>query len=298
MRHNSFITNREIDLKDYLQLSEADKGRELIGHIPESFIQFLIPDYASDPVVALFLPLLFPDVPEDELAYLTLDEITDIDMSDAYNIVGDYMDQFSDDIMQKFYIDACSYRSDDAGLPSFLFMDYDSMVKNQWLIHFTDDAHSISSNGFTQGVDDHMALGLTTHFDNSSKQHGGYNFAYLLSDFMSYGASSRNHSGGWKYGNECVVFRASGIKVWHHGDEEPQVIFYGNTATDIVPLTMGEYQSGEDEYTDGWCTPEDYYCHEDLEKVVDWVVNNFGQYRKHLVGSSASKLIDKVLEEM
>ena len=262
-------------------MSDADKGRDLIDHLPNSFISFLIPDHVNDPVVLSFLRELFPDVPEGELEYLTIDDIYAVGY--VYDIIGEYLHKFSDELTQQFYAEAASYRTGGPDLPSFLFMDYEGLVQNQWLIHFTNDAEGIASNGFTQGMDDYTRLGLTTYFTDDSKQHGGYNFAYLLSDFMQYGS---DRSGEWKYGNECVIFRASGIKVYHHGDGEPQVIFYGNTASDIIPITRGAYSSEEGYEESGWVVPNGYYGSDEIEKVVNWIVDNFAQYRNHLVQAS------------
>ena len=123
-------------------------------------------------------------------------------------------------------------------------------------------------------------LGLTTHLGDFDKKYGGYNFAYLLSDFVRYakGDYSRG-SRGYKYGDEAVIFRASGIKVWHHGDQEPQVIFYGNTATNIIPITSGENA----EWAIYGKNRRVLFENDDLQRVVNWLINNFDQYRKRLV---------------
>ena len=272
----AYISKPEIQLKDYLQLSKADKGREIAFGFSYLLVGFLVPKYLSDPSVLELVKSYLPDTPEDELEYVFTNDFDDIN-----SFVEECTLRLSDSIFDAFYNEAaynCGIM-DDADAPSFLYISYEGLVKNQWLIHFTKDAYGIANNGFTQGVDDLSTLGLTTYFSDEAKKHGGYNFAYLLSDFSQYGSEGY----GWKYGDECVVFRASGIEVQHHSDQEPQVIFYGNTAKDIVPLIKGEYQTGKDEYEDGWCTPENYYCSEDLEEIVQWVTENFNQYKKHLL---------------
>ena len=74
-----------------------------------------------------------------------------------------------------------------------------------------------------------------------------------------------------------VLFRASGVKMWHYSDEEPQVIFYGNTAKNIIPITKGENYAYAIKSKD-----KILYESDELEKVVDWVVDNYDQYRKKL----------------
>jgi hypothetical protein len=76
------------------------------------------------------------------------------------------------------------------------------------------------------------------------------------------------------------MFRASGIKSYHMGDEEPQVIFWGKMATDIIPLVQD----------DGWVVTHHskdrvLFRDENLRVVVNWVTQHFNQYRKALVKS-------------
>jgi hypothetical protein len=163
---------------------------------------------------------------------------------------------------------------DGEGPPS-LMMDFRQLVRNEWMIHFSDEAYSICGDGFTSGVaigNEHQ-LALSTHYKETSKT-GGYNFAYLIKDFDRYGR--QRHGGGWKYGKEAVMFQASGALVYHWGDEEPQVIFISNTARNIVYLyeSDGQWAVGPSE--------RPVYRADKLEDVVYWVAKHFDQYRKVL----------------
>jgi hypothetical protein len=185
--------------------------------------------------------------------------------------------QFADYLYEK--IKNSTLPINDSDYPAWsYFDDSPELIKNQWLIHFTDDADSIVREGFKYGVDDMTKLGLTTHLGEFDKKYGGYNFAYLLSDFPRYGRRSYVHGGGYKYGKEAVVFNASGIKLWHYGDEEPQVIFYGNTAKNIIPITKGENTDWSIRDKNGRILFEN----DKLERVVDWLVDNYSQYRKSI----------------
>lgn len=73
------------------------------------------------------------------------------------------------------------------------------------------------------------------------------------------------------------MFRASGAKVWHCGDEEPQVIFLGSTARDIVYL----WRDGS-EWAVGQRPSGDPIFSGELNDVVDWVMHNYEQYRRAL----------------
>lgn len=129
------------------------------------------------------------------------------------------------------------------------------------------------------GVSEIEKLGLTTSLGEFDKKYGGYNFAYTLGDFKKYGRSDYTRGGGWKYGKEAVIFNASGVKLWHHGDEEPQVIFWGATAKNIIPLTRGDNM---DWAVRSKVTGNILFESDELETLVRWVEAHFNQYRKHL----------------
>ena len=160
-----------------------------------------------------------------------------------------------------------------ADYPAWVYYDSPQIVKNTWLVHFTDNADNIFKNGFTKGVSEIEKLGLTTHLGEFDKKYGGYNFAYTIYDFKKF--SKKNH--GYKYGKELVIFKASGVRLNHKGDEENQTIFWGKEATCINAI--------KNEY-DYWVimskVGKKLYENEKLEKVVDWVVNNYDQYKKVL----------------
>lgn len=241
-------------LKSYLTMSDSEKGRELARLYMGTFVHFLEDWWIKETA----------DSMPDEL----LESLEDYDES--------VLDDISDEAFEEFLMQTHSVGiSGDPASPTFLHMDYQGIVRNQWLIHFTDDAWGIHAKGFQRGVWNLAQLGLTTHVPESEKESGGYNFSYLLSDFAQYG---KERFRGWKYGKEAVLFRASGLVVYHHGDQEPQVIFEGKSARDIVPIS--ETNEGYGVHS---CRTDDLLFEADLEDVVGWVVSNYSQYRKHLV---------------
>lgn len=195
----------------------------------------------------------------------------------AWEQVRKYCKEFLDEMGPEFM------QEDAANCPSFLHMSYEGIVKNQWLIHKTNDPEGICSSGFTIGMHDLSRLGLTTYFKDSGKM-GGYNFAFLASDAGRYADNDR-------YGKHAVMFRASGIKVYHYADEEYQIIFKGSDAHDIIPIYNGDY---------GWQLPEDdhdkpVFTSERLSDIVKWVEAHYAQYRKVIV-KRASLSNDKVYD--
>jgi len=158
--------------------------------------------------------------------------------------------------------------------PTWFFFGKPEIIKEQWLIHLTKDADSIEKKGFTHGMCDIKKLGLTTHFTKEYKS-GGYNFSYTIPDFKKYGFMSD----GTKYGKEVVIFRCSGVRVWHNGDEEYQTIFWGKLATHINAIKKGKnakfgiYNNKNKRLL---------YENDNIEKIIDWFIKNYNQYKNYL----------------
>lgn len=96
----------------------------------------------------------------------------------------------------------------------------DTLLPNDTvLIHYTNDPMGIMRNGFQRGVRDISRLGETVRTPHLSAQ-PGYNFAYLPQHTPAY------QSGAWKK-SHAVIFRSRGVLISHHGDREPQVVFWG-----------------------------------------------------------------------
>jgi hypothetical protein len=190
-------------------------------------------------------------------------------------------------LMDKIYGEEQSFMSfmngfgiQPAQIPSWFYLHEPTLVKNQWLVHGTNrmDGRMMARKGFIKGIDDPTKLGLTTWL-HGKKIGEGYNFAYTPKDFALYGVDGQ----ALKYGDGTfLIFRASGIRCWHHADEEFQVIFHGKTARDIVFVdeVMDTYtiyskkgnplvQTG----TEGKNSPVD---------LVNWVIDNYDQYRRSI----------------
>jgi len=266
-----YIENNEIALKRYLSMSEEEQRSYLPHEYSEFFDDFVIETDSDFEKPTDTVSSNYVDGPDVEVDMFDNDNELMIWLEDNNKEV---YDEFA-----KYLYNKIKYNElpiNDADYPAWSYFDNSPViVKNQWLIHFTDNAMGIAKNGFIHGVDDMTRLGLTTRLGTFDKKYGGYNFSYLLSDFNSYGKNRF----GYKYGKEAVIFNASGIKVWHYGDEEPQVIFYGNTATNIIPIIDGENASfGIFDINDRLI-----YENDELDKVVNWVTKNFRQYRKRIL---------------
>lgn len=155
-----------------------------------------------------------------------------------------------------------------------------------WLIHFTDDPEDIATEGFKYGMYDPSKLGLTTYIKNTSsdKSDGGYNFAFEAGSKYSKWAEHQK-----KYGKHAVMFQNSGVRAWHNGDEEEQIIFWG---PDVQPRNIVVLKHYDDwtvigktlYYKSKYPSFDKELFKGDFEKVEDWVMKHFQQYRKALTG--------------
>lgn len=161
----------------------------------------------------------------------------------------------------------------DVDSPSYLHMSAQGLVMPRtWLVHFSDHARDIAEEGFLYGHPEFQGLALTTHKQHRQRE-PGLNFAFEASDrSISYGAA--------KYGRSAVLFRSGGVRAYHSGDEESQVIFWGPLVRQVVLLDHCDESD--------WCvvdknTDRLLYKHHDIRKVVAWVIDHGAQYRRRIV---------------
>lgn len=286
-----YITNNEVYLKDYLSMSEEQRKYYLPHEYHYFFDNFLDEEEIDFQAPREVVQSNYVDEPDEEVDMFdsTIELMTWLENNDreTYKAFADYLYN---------KIDKNELPIPESEYPAWSYFDDNPVViKNQWLIHFTDNATDVALEGFKYGVEEMDKLGLTTQLGEFDKKYGGYNFAYLLSDFQKYGSSSYGNwtKSGYKYGKEAVIFRASGVKVWHHSDEEPQVIFYGNTATNIIPITEGDDKKWSIRNRNNRILFES----DELESVVSWLVKNYDQYRKSLSENLSENIIPENISD-
>jgi hypothetical protein len=175
-----------------------------------------------------------------------------------------------------------------AFLPSWFWLVFENDVKNQWIIHFTDqavDANDILKNGFKRGMPDPLLVGWSTGFSTAENEDSAlldsgddekYVFGYTLRDAYLYALSD----GGYpKYGLHGLVFKASGIRCWHIADEEHQTIISSNLVRDIIPL-----HSQNKEFSIRHKNGKILHKGE-LSDMLDWIEMNYSQYKNVIVSS-------------
>jgi hypothetical protein len=164
-------------------------------------------------------------------------------------------------------------RLNPAAAPTWSIVDYRGLTKRtEWLVHFTDDPWGIKAHGFTHGMYDVRRLALTTHFTDVAKEIGGYNFAFAANSKYAKAAEREG-----KYGKHAVMLQSAGVRSHHSGDEEDQVIFFGPHVDPAGIVVLA--------HNDDWCVERsDGNCvfRGDFDKVVNWVMSNYQQYRRVL----------------
>ena len=184
----------------------------------------------------------------------------------------DFVEKVANVIVSNGLTDAFIYYLEVTGnaydLPSWLFMDFNRVVKNEWCIHFGADSYNIAREGFTGGTEEIERLAYT---GAGQEKHGaGYDFAFPL------GERDVNDN---NYGDEAVIFQTSGVEIYHHGDSQNQVIFWGPYAKNFIPIRWNsEYGEWIVEGQKGQILkagkPSD---------IAYWAVDNLPQYRKQIM---------------
>lgn len=155
-------------------------------------------------------------------------------------------------------------------LPSWAFMHFKRVVKNEWCIHFGVDSDSIAREGFTGGTEDIDGLAYT---GAGQEKHGvGYDFAFLLDDRD---VDCNN------YGDEAVIFQTSGVEIYHDGDRQNQVVFWGPYAKNFIPIKLDK-ESGE-WVVEGRTSGRILFSASRPSEIAYWAVENLPQYRKQIM---------------
>ena len=154
--------------------------------------------------------------------------------------------------------------------PPYEAMDYNKFIKPTWLVHFTNNPHDISSEGFVKGWEEMEGLSYTTFYRNHP--YPGYNFAFQADNYRDIRAAARAN----KYGKHAVLFWGSGVEATHYGDNEDQIIVWGPSINTnlIIPITHesdGNWAIMNNRYK---YDEKPMYESEDITDVIDWAINN------------------------
>lgn len=276
---NEYLDNTyAMPLKRYMNMSDGDKAWECCNRCP-----WLAKDFIENNEE------VYEKVEELMADGKLTEDLFDFESYEFAEEIGDLfngeLSEYADDFVK--YV---SYYGD-TEIPLFCVADYVKDIHNEWLVHMTDNYSGVWHEGFNVGVeiDD---LAYTPDRGGTKWKYGpGYNFAFEADQ-----ADVAEHSG---YGKYCILFQASGVEIYHHGDEQYQVIFYGPTAKNLIFIEKPDYG----DYAGMWCIEDEQYsgrylCHfDDLQDAVYWAINNFPQYMNHLTGRAQPKRFERNIQK-
>lgn len=121
-------------------------------------------------------------------------------------------------------------------LPLYVTYTYEGDVVDDWITHFTEkeNVKSILKTQHFKGIPNIYNLAITSS-NNEEYTEEGYCFGFHIDDIYENFKNKDSH-----YGNYGILFKASGIKLYHNGDEEHQVIFIGNQVSNLIPFMYNE----------------------------------------------------------
>lgn len=261
-------------LKKFMSMDETDEAIECAFSNPYRFKEWV---ESNDDVM-----FAIQDMVENEQIRPDIFDLEDVEfVEEASDLFKGGLKDYCEDFIQ--YTSA----SGDRDIPLFVASYYVRDVHNEWLVHMTNNLTGITQEGFNIGVTiDELAY--TPAIGTTDFKYGpGYNFAFSANE-----ADEAERS---NYGKYCVLFQGSGIMIWHYGDEQNQVIFYGPSAKNLIFITkhtFGEYEGMW--CIDSWYDDSKTLCHfDDLPTTVDWAIRNFAQYRNHLVGKAQPQWFER-----
>ena len=224
---------------EYLDNAHGMPLKRFMQEPEEVADESLIQDYAYD------IPEFFNndrdaimELSDDELDVLEAYKNNQADEEDLLKLLENHPD-----IKEAFGHFCRSIAYQDNRAARYIY-DYNQDVysNNQWLIHFTPNPGEIALNGFTKGTQDMEELGVT---HGSQRYEEGYNFAFIADKATN--NEARYYLGHDGYGNlddnaGAVMFKADGIEAYHGGDCQDQVIFWGPSARNIIPIYHGNVE--------------------------------------------------------
>jgi len=273
-RLNELYTPQVTYLKQYLKSGDVDLDPYHLWSNERSPV---------DPSMADWLWENYPNLIEPWMEKEGVDDPNDLDEGLAYEIWHELPEEVRNEYTEgakETYINYLLNHDPSSAPSTVYYSDIQLLKRPTWLVHFSNNAFDISQKGFKYGVDQMDQLGLTTWLGDQAKEYGGYNFA-----FEAGSREANNAAAEGKYGKDAVMFTNAGVRAWHSGDEEHQVIFWG---ANVDPRSI-IYIARDD---DGWCLQKHWrskskrglrdciFRTENFEDMTGWIEENWRQYAK------------------
>lgn len=122
-------------------------------------------------------------------------------------------------------------------LPLYITYNHEGDIEDDWMVHFTEEEETqkkILDDQYFCGIPNMYNLAISAGNEEDWDK-DGYCFAFDLNNVYYNFQHGYSH-----YGNYGILFKASGIQLYHNGDNEIQTIFIGDQATNMIPFYYDE----------------------------------------------------------
>ena len=217
------VTGKMKQLVDYFDKTIEEKENELPEFFDDNY-----PQVFSDWVLnnsGYFVDLEGYDSEDEAFENIIYPETYNDLTPDVLKIYKEFLVGIVDDIFNNNPYDLYE-------LPLYVTFTYEGDVVDDWLVHFTSEDESLENILKSQsfhGLSNMKNLPQSAGADEWVE--GGYCFAFDLGDIYSNFKNGYSH-----YGDKGILFKSSGIKLYHNGDDEIQVIFIGNQVSNLIPF--------------------------------------------------------------
>ena len=170
----------------------------------------------------------------------------------------------------------------DYEMPSNYYLEYPEKKEKDWIIYCdnTETIFNIYRNKkFKHGCDDLDEIVLT-----SNRYGEYYNIGYTIYDFKDIYDDEKpgclSITGNKQ--DSIIMFRNSGVRLWHHGNEKYYMVFKADKNLDIILFEYGESYKEEYKWDDVWYieSPETgnrLFESISIHKLMDWCESNYDE---------------------
>jgi hypothetical protein len=151
---------------------------------------------------------------------------------------------------------------------AYNYFEPKGIVHNVWAVHYTtvEAYEDIQNRGFMVGVPDYDALAYSgNYYDRTKNNESGWNFALPI--------DNKYLGEDYGYGDCAFLIKTDGVRAYHKGDGDDEIIFQDCMVTKKIPFVYDEdYEcwilSGYGlNYKDG-VLPKGAYYDDELKRVV------------------------------
>jgi hypothetical protein len=213
-------------LVDYFEKSKEEKENELPKFFDENY-PHIFDDWTMDNS-HFFLDLEEFESEEEANENIIYPENYELLSDEALNSYKEFLIEIIDNVFE-----SNDYNLNLSVLPLYVTFNYEGDIENDWLVHFTETEatqKNILKMQCFHGITNMYNLAITSATEDPYDK-DGYCFGFDLNNVHHNFKSNYSH-----YGDYGILFKSSGINLYHNGDDETQTIFIGNQVSNLIPF--------------------------------------------------------------